>query len=164
MNDTEAFLQKSQYEAQQIAQEISVKTGFKIGADDPSIIALIAQRRWLEMEWETQNQHNQENIQHLNAFFSSLQDLLPKIQQAELALQEKYDYLKEENEILKSFRNELVSYFTAQAKNNVEPFVADMVEKRLSGSLNAWQLKSHLIFGGVIILQLLMLLIMLFFK
>lgn len=160
--DYQRFIELSDAEASAMAVEIDKRTGFKISPDDPMIAMLIAQRRWLELEWKNQNQQNEKDIQNLNAFFNNLHDLLPKIQQAEKSLQQKCDYLQKENEILKSFRNEVVAYFTAQAKENVEPFVADMVEKRLSGKLNTWHLKSHLIFGGVIVLQVIILLLLLF--
>ena len=160
--DYQRFIELSDAEARAMAVEIDKRTGFKISPDDPMIAMLIAQRRWLELEWKNQNQQNEKDIQNLNAFFSNLQELLPNLQETMKSLNQKYEYLRKENEILKSFRNEVVAYFTAQAKENVEPFVADMVEKRLSGKLNTWHLKSHLIFGGVIVLQVIILLLLVF--
>lgn len=160
--DYQRFIELSDAEASAMAVEIDKRTGFKISPDDPMIAMLIAQRRWLELEWKNQNQQNEKDIQNLNAFFSNLQELLPNLQETMKSLNQKYEYLRKENEILKSFRNEVVAYFTAQAKENVEPFVADMVEKRLSGKLNTWHLKSHLIFGGVIVLQVIILLLLVF--
>ena len=166
MTDTEEFLQKSQYEAAQIAQEISVKTGVKIDADDPSIIGLIAQRRWLESFYHqklNQNQHTAEDVfYNLEPLLGDMKTVSQTLKSTEEAVSQKVAYLKQENDILKSFREEIVVYFTSRANDEVKPFVAEIVKDELSGSLNALKLKTNLILGFVLILQVVILLVFLF--
>ena len=165
MTDTEQFLQQSQHEAQQLAQDISIKTGFKIDFDDPSIIALIAQRRWLESFHDQQIKQSTATAksvwQNLNPLVTEMKSLSENIKTSEQALAEKVAYLKKENEILKSFREEIVVYFTSKANDEVKPFVAEIVKDELSGSLNTLKLKTNLVLGFVLILQVVILLVFL---
>ncbi|MBR5941017.1 MAG: hypothetical protein IKZ88_07130 [Neisseriaceae bacterium] len=88
-------------------------------------------------------------------------------------INEKLNYLKTENEILKSFRNEMVMYFTSKANDEIQPYVAKTVKKELSGSLNNMQntlsgslntlkMKNNLISAFMLILQVVILLIFFF--
>ena len=65
--DYQRFIELSDAEASAMAVEIDKRTGFKISPDDPMIAMLIAQRRWLELEWKNQNQQNEKDIKNLGA-------------------------------------------------------------------------------------------------
>lgn len=168
MTDTEQFLQQSQHEAQVLAKDIAIKTGFKIDADDPAIVSLIAQRRWLESLFERKlNQNNRTAL----AVFSNLEPMLKEMKilsenmkATEKAIAEKVSHLQNETKVLNAFRDEMVVYFTAKAQQEVQPFVAETVKNEISGSLNninqtlsgclnTFKLKSNLILGFVLILQ-----------
>lgn len=176
MTDTEQFLQQSQHEAQVLAKDIAIKTGFKIDADDPAIVSLIAQRRWLESLFERKlNQNNRTAL----AVFSNLEPMLKEMKilsenmkATEKAIAEKVSHLQNETKVLNAFRDEMVVYFTARAQQEVQPFVAETVkneisgslnniDQTLSGSLNTFKLKSNLILGFVLILQVAILLVFL---
>lgn len=174
MMESEQFLEHSQSEAKMLAHEIMLKTGFKIDFDDPSIITLIAQRRWLSDFYDEKT----EQAQHIKAGFlhdfqaalTEMTSVLNEMKNTEKAIEEKLLYLKQENDILKSFREEIVPYFTSKAHDEVQPFVAQIVKEELSGSLNTIhhtlsgslnmiKLKNQLISFFVLILQIVILLI-----
>ncbi|MBR5941018.1 MAG: hypothetical protein IKZ88_07135 [Neisseriaceae bacterium] len=79
MLDTEKFLLESQTEAKKLADEIHVKTGFSLDWDDPTVVGLLAQRRWLEDFIEQKIYQEQElkddALFHLRTMLSDMKSL-----------------------------------------------------------------------------------------
>lgn len=173
MTDTQQLIEEYQRQAEILAQDIAAKTGFKIEPNDPMIVALIAQRWFLEDFYKRQLATDNENAKGI---YNALSPLVKKMQNTTELIDKKATELKSAAENLEDFRESIAAFFIKEAEKQGKEIVANHIalqvsdfakqvadlKNTLSGSLTAFRLKSNLILGGVVLSQMFVLLILVF--
>lgn len=153
--------QRAEYEkeSQEIIQDTLSLTGFSLDKTDPTVVHLILQRRAIKQILAEQNQTNDKQLGVLRQFFDELQGLLPKMRQTAKEIGEKGDYLKNENEIFKSFREQLVEFAVKETEEKITQeitpaFIQSELKNAVGEYIRESRLKTNLILGGVFVFQL----------
>lgn len=161
--------QRKQFEteSQEIIQDTLTLTGFHLRQDDPTVIHLILQRRWLEKFYHQVSQIDEDNAQGI---FNALSPLIADMKNTVELISEKQQELKQDISTIKSLKKEFLSAVVSRneklaqenVKNEIKNQVSDSLkalENEVSGSLNTMKLKNNLMLLGVFALQFITVLI-----
>ncbi len=133
--------------------EIFEKTGISLDEHDPAIAMFLVHHRWLEDFYSNQSDTDEKNAKEI---FTALSPLIRDMRDTLDLIDEKSKLFQEDIFALQSFREEVVTYVTIKAREITKNEVSNAVYR----SIKDLQLKTQLIFGGVVVLQLLILLLL----